>query len=191
MIVIIDGCDKAGKSTVIEKLKNKVDHGLMLKNLDKPKDGTNSSQLTIKDHYEEMAVLMKSNPYFIYVLDRWYPTELVYSSIKRGYDSFGDKFYKQFDRKMAKEPNLYVWIDADPNLIKKRFISDGEDFAKAEEVDKIRERYQFFFDKTSLNKTRVDTTNDLEGAINFIVSCINRVDHNNITDGREYTHEHK
>ena len=38
--IIIEGVDKSGKSTIIEKMKNQFEYGLAIKNMIKPKDAS-------------------------------------------------------------------------------------------------------------------------------------------------------
>ena len=55
MRIIIDGCDKSGKSTLIEALKNEIPSLIGLKLLTKPKDDSEKSKQYIQQMYIHMA----------------------------------------------------------------------------------------------------------------------------------------
>lgn len=185
MILIIDGCDKVGKSTLIENLKNKIDHLLLMKILDKPQDASNAERQKIKDHYEEMFQIHKDHPYFIYVMDRWFTSEMAYS-FKRGYEAMDDPWFKEFDEQVANKKNLFVLLEADRTLVKQRFVQDKETFTKGHEVEMIMDRYEKIFEWSQMNKLRLNTTKDLDGAISKIIQAVNTVDAKNIRVGKEF-----
>lgn len=170
MRIIIDGCDKSGKSTLIEALKNEIPSLIGMKLLTKPWDNSDLSKQYIKKMYIRMADMTRDQSAH-YLFDRWYPSEMVYS-FKRGYNSMQDPFFWDFEKELRKTPNLYILLNVDKKLIAKRFETDGEDFAKVTEIDRIQKRYLKHFKLCQLNKIMVDPTDNLEETVKLIKETI-------------------
>ena len=166
MRIIIEGCDKSGKSTLIEALKNQIPSMVGLKLLSKPADGTDRSKQYIKQMYIHMAD-MSRNQTAHYLFDRWYPSQMVYS-FKRKHDDLDDPWFMQFEQELSKTPNLYILLDVDPDLIEKRFDEDQEKFAKKNEINKIKQRYAKHYKMCQLNKMIIDPTDRLDEAVDQI-----------------------
>lgn len=166
MRLIIDGCDKSGKTTLIEALKNEIPSLVGLKLLTKPKDGSQTSQKYIKAMYMHMAEMTRDQKAH-YLFDRYYPSEMVYS-FKRNYDAMKDPWFWAFEKELVKTPNLYILLHVDSEVIKGRFIKNNETFARADEIKRIQTRYLKHFKQSQLNKIIIDPTDDLEGAIKKI-----------------------
>lgn len=170
MRIIIDGCDKSGKTTLIEGLKNELPNLIGLKLLTKPKDGTEQSRQYVKMMYAKMAELTRDQG-LNFLFDRWYPSEMAYS-FKRGYNAIQDGWFWKFEQEIRKTPHLYILLEADKKLIAQRFKSDGETFAKPEDIDRIQKRYRKHFDRCQLNKMVIDPTDRLPEAIQEIINAI-------------------
>lgn len=173
MRIIIDGCDKSGKSTLIEALKNQVPSLIGLKLLTKPKDSSEMSKQYVKMMYAKMADMSRDQGAH-YLFDRWYPSEMVYS-FKRGYNAIQDGWFYKFEQELSKTPNLYILVEAPKKVIAERFKADGENFAKVEEIDRIQKRYRKQYDKCQLNKMIIDTTGNLDGAVEQIKAVIEQI----------------
>lgn len=170
MRIIIEGVDKSGKSTLINALKNKVPRAVLLKLWTKPEGNQQEATAYIRRMYMNMAQMtvdLNNN----YIFDRWYPSEMVYS-FKRGYDSLKDGWFYELEKEIVKTRPLYILVEADPDLIRKRMAEDKEDFAKPEEVEKLQERYREHFKYCQLNKMVVNTTDDLDATVEHILSVI-------------------
>lgn len=170
MRIIIDGCDKSGKSTLIEALKNEIPSLIGLKLLTKPKDASEQAKQYVKAMYIHMADMTRDQKAH-YLFDRWYPSEMVYS-FKRGYNALEDGWFWAFEQELRKTPNLYVLLHVDPELVKARFESEGEAFAKTGEITKIQRRYQEHFKKCQLNKIMVDPTDKIGETVELIKATI-------------------
>lgn len=170
MRIIIEGCDKSGKSTLIEALKNQIPSLISLKLLTKPKDNSDKSKQYIKAMYMHMAEMTR-NQAAHYLFDRFYPSQMVYS-FKRDHDDMEDPFFWTFEKELAKTPNLYILLDVDPKVVAKRFKTDKETYATVGEIKKIQDRYLQHYDKCQLNKYKVDPTNNLEATVEEIKAII-------------------
>lgn len=173
MRIIIDGCDKSGKSTLIEALKNQIPSLIGLKLLTKPSDNSEMSKQYVKMMYAKMADMTRDQGAH-YLFDRWYPSEMVYS-FKRGYNAIQDGWFYKFEQELAKTPSLYILVEAPKKTIAERFKADGEDFAKVEEIDRIQKRYRKQYDKCQLNKMIIDTTDNLDTAVEQIKAVIEQI----------------
>ena len=173
MRIIIEGCDKSGKSTLIEALKNKIPSMIGLKLLTKPKDGSEESQKYIKQMYMHMADMTRSQAAH-YLFDRFYPSQMVYS-FKRKHDDMEDPFYWGFEKELAKTPSLYILLDVREDLLAARFESEGETYALPEDIKKIKARYLDHYDKCQLNKYKVDPTDNLEATVEEILAIIKEI----------------
>ena len=166
MRIIIEGCDKSGKSTLIEALKNEIPSLIGLKLLTKPKDKSEASQTYIKQMYIHMADMTRDQKAH-YLFDRYYPSQMVYS-FKRDHDDMKDLWFASFEKELRKTPNLYVLLNVDRKLLLERFKKDGEDYAKPEEIDRIQKRYLKQFKNSTLNKMMVDPTDNLPATVQKI-----------------------
>lgn len=166
MNIIIEGCDKSGKSTIIEALKNKVPGMVSVKLMTKPRTKEEADREYIQDVYKKMRSISRTTNLPV-LFDRFYLSEVVYS-FKRGYEAMDDPFFKEFDRSL-KEDTILVLLEVDPELIAKRFKKDREDFAKEEEIELIQKRYRTVFEQSELPKIKIDPTDRLEEAVEEIM----------------------
>ncbi len=170
MRIIIEGCDKSGKSTLIEALKNQIPSLIELKLLTKPKDNGEESKKYIRAMYMHMAEMTRSQSAH-YLFDRYYPSQMVYS-FKRKHEEMEDPFFWGFEKELAKTPNLYILLDVREDLLARRFETDGETYALPKDIQKIKQRYLDHYEKCQLNKYKVDPTDCLEQTVEEIKAII-------------------
>lgn len=170
MRIIIDGCDKSGKSTLIEALKNQIPSLVGLKLLTKPRDNSKESEQYIKLMYAKMAEMTRDQSCH-YLFDRFYPSQMVYS-FKRGHDDLENGWYWDFEKQLAKTPSLYILLDVDEKLLATRFASENEDYALPEDIKTIKERYVKHFDQCQLNKLKIDPTDRLDETVAEIIAAM-------------------
>ena len=157
--IIIEGVDKSGKSTIIEKMKNQFERGLAIKNLIRPRDASDEETRRMTDLYDHI-LRISSCPEVTYILDRFYQSEIVYS-ILRGNDRFEDanfmEIVKDWEKYVAKD-TLLVLLETDPAIIAERFRTCKEDYVKEEQIRMLQERYNRCFEMSKLPKIKLDTT---------------------------------
>lgn len=156
-ILIVEGCDGVGKGYLIEQLSKKLKNMVIIKNLDRPLDNSIKERLKIKNHYLSMLYTTNIFNNVIITFDRFYFSELVYS-IKRGYEAGDDSFFKTLERDIREIPHLFVLVDRNSDEIKNVFQTRGEDYTKENEIDIIKNRYLEFFNKSKLNKLRINSS---------------------------------
>lgn len=161
MRIIVEGVDKSGKSTIIEKMKNQFEYGIAIKNMIKPRNTSKDETQRIKNIYEEIEVISSNiNSEYIYILDRFYPSELVYS-VLRGNDRLEDEKFLNWIKIMEKamrHNTLLVLIETDAETIAERFKKCGEDFVREDQIKLLQERYNKVFEMSTLPKIKLDTT---------------------------------
>jgi hypothetical protein len=132
-IVLLEGCDKSGKSTIAERIKacwetrygraEIIHKGPIPPNKD-----------PMQEYWSELP---RPEIHELYILDRWHVGELVYGPIYRGKSkiTFGDAL--RIQAAMERRGLVAIHMTADPAVIRQRFIEDGEDFAKLEDIPRI------------------------------------------------------
>lgn len=157
--IIIEGVDKSGKSTIIEKMKNQFERGLAIKNMIKPRDASKEETKRITDMYDHI-LRISSCQEVTYILDRFYPSEIVYS-VLRGNDRFEDTDFmnivKDWENNISND-TLFVLLETDPAIVAERFKICKEDYVKEEQIKMLQERYNRCFEMSKLPKIKLDTT---------------------------------
>jgi len=156
-IFIIEGFDTSGKSTVVDALSKEFP-SLVMKNTYRPLNSDTEGREKIKKIYIQMIAQIwgtESHRYFI--LDRFYPSEMVYS-IKRGYEAMNDPYFESLESWLKVEGEAYlIYCNPGKETIKERLKEHTDSFIKPEDIS-LLERYDAFYEKCTLNKLKVDTT---------------------------------
>ena len=167
MILIIEGPEKSGKTTLVAALIKKFP-GVMIKITDRPKDFSREEKLKIKFHYLRVMQFAKDSPENTFILDRFYPSEMVYS-IKRGYDAMKDSFFRDLETHIMKEKHLLVFCNPGKEIISKRLKETPDDYLTKKENIEMLQRYQNFLKKTRLFSLEVNTSNPTEITVEKII----------------------
>ena len=157
-LIIIEGIDKSGKSTLADKLLKSIKNSVHIKANIRPYNNTKEESQKIKEYYESILELL-NNKFFkdkTLIVDRFYPSQLVYS-IKRGNDNFNDKWYEEFENKIIKFNHLLIYCYISDNILHKRFLRDKEEYLKIKDIKLILNRYNYFVTITKLNKILINT----------------------------------
>lgn len=156
IVLIIEGMDLSGKSTLIEGL-NKDMKGISMKVGYKPEKGEQHEIDKFQEYMQSVMNYIEENQDKIIILDRYYPTELVYSKVKRGYEANDDKFYKDLEDSLSKINHLYIFCDPTKKVIIERFNKRGDEFIKEKDIVSLYDRYQDYYEKTKLKKIKINT----------------------------------
>lgn len=170
MILIIEGIDKAGKSSVISDIRDLQKDAIVFKLANKPKDGSIEQLNRVYVAYVELfaQAVRLSNEGRLIIFDRAYPSEMVYS-VKRGYDALLDSpKWRKFDKVLSNEHALVIYCYAPKEIIEKRFETDKEEFMSVKEIDEFTTRYEHFLGITELPYIKVDSTKDRAANITTI-----------------------
>lgn len=161
MIIICEGIDKAGKSSVIQDLttQNFVT-SVVFKISQKPRDNSLEEQIRVKVAYDELfaqALRLSRSEGKTVIFDRGYPSEMVYSA-KRGYDALANEYWWNIDKMYRDASAVIIYCHAPKDVISKRFVTDNEEFAQHDEIDMLLDRYESFISKTTVPVLKIDST---------------------------------
>ena len=158
MFIILEGIDCAGKSWAAEYISKKLGNAFYLKHWNTPKKGTPEEIVLLRrtyrdilDFYNKIVEKRGGN----LVIDRYYPSELVYSSVKRQYEAFDSYWYTELEYEVADLPHILLYVHAPMEEVLKRLSLRGDTYIEPPELIKLEERYQRFLNKTILEVKRI------------------------------------
>ncbi len=151
MILLFEGLDKVGKSTLIRNFKD-LSHMSSFKNMIKPTKEQWDRGFVNGTYYGAYELARLSTDDFIF--DRSHITEIAYAAVKRGYPP-EEQFWLDWEEK-NKHWAVVVFIDAPLETIKERFKTDGEEYVKENEIEVIAEKYKKYFEKSKLSFIYID-----------------------------------
>ena len=138
-IIILEGVDKVGKSTLASKLCEEFNCELI--KTSQPK--TNNAA---KEYIKKIKSLNKTKNY---LFDRFYLGEMVYGKIYRE-KTLDDKNFKLIEAKLNKLNSVLIYCWQEHNVIAQNFIRCKETFTNIEDIEKI----DFLF-RDNLYKTKL------------------------------------
>jgi len=126
-LVIIEGCDATGKSTLAQRYVNE---GYEYFHFSTPEEG--------EDTYRTyMTFLSNIDPDKKYVLDRFHLGEMVYGEVYRKGPGLSKEQFRNINLKISKFNHLLIVATHYPDVIKRHFETRGEDYTKNEDVERI------------------------------------------------------
>lgn len=175
-LIIIEGARGTGKSSVTSKLRHSL-KGSTLVNATGFSDDYWKGFIKITSYYEYWMEFLESmvkvdNQYVIF--DRFFFSELVYSSLYKNYNFEG--VYELFlDRLKELEPQIFLLTVNDNNELRKRLNRDKVNFhnvdESVEETLKQQEVYLKIFD--NVESDIIDTSNmTTDDVYNYIMKSI-------------------
>lgn len=151
MIIILEGCDRCGKTTIANKLHD--EHGFEIVKFSQPK----------KDPYIEAQEKLKKAIGKNVVLDRSWYGELVYGPLYRGESQLADWQVRNLELRAMSLGSLIIYCHDSIKNIKQRFKEDNETFAKPELIGKMLESYKIVMNNSRFPviKHQIGTKYDL------------------------------
>ncbi len=172
IIIIVEGCDLAGKSTIVNALSKKMP-GIVMKITARPNSKDKHEIHKLKTYY--YSVLDYINRFYqskVVILDRFFPSEMVYSKVKRGYEAFADLEYKEMEKVLGHRNHILIYCDPGKETILNRLRSRGDDYINETDIEHLLKRYEFFMKRTSLKVLRLDTNKTVETLLEEINKAI-------------------
>ena len=155
MFIILEGIDCSGKGFIGEFLLKNLGRSLFIKHGAKPLDSSELEINKVKNMYNTMYsiytdVILPQGKNLL--VDRFYPSELVYSKPMRDYEAFEDDYYPVLEAQIRNNSHdtLIIYVYADEQILIDRMQQKGEDFLKPYQIPVILERYGEFINNTSL-----------------------------------------
>ena len=175
MLIIVSGCDKVGKTTVLNRINKHT--GIQVGKFRGPKKRIDTKD-EVREWADECLVFHRSILRYlellntdrnIILLDRFYPDEVVYSQTLRNLHLWSE--YKDLDERFAKIGTKYIYI-APPNdfeMYRKRFEIE-EDMTKWDEVQSLLDCFRVFYEWTGMDKITITQDTPIRDIVNFICS---------------------
>jgi thymidylate kinase len=162
MIVIIEGCDRTGKSTlaakIAEAIKGEVIH------CGKPK--------TDDPYSEYLGMLAELPSYKNFVFDRFYLGEYVYSQLWRNGCAITPREFHSLDVIASSlHRAIVIHAYADQQIILDRCAKEGEDLLKPVEIQRCQELFNDIINHTNLPVISYDSGNQSPDDIVKIVKA--------------------
>ena len=158
MIIIVDGCDLSGKTTMIEKLSKHYNNGLIIKNSFRPKLQTDSAKIITQ--YIKMLKLClqwdKENPDQLIILDRFFPSQGVYSFLRK-VDEMGSPDLLLLEKTCINHNIGFIYLDTPIEELRVRYKERGDDFIDFNQLKTIHDRYTIFTNNTKLKTLKLNT----------------------------------
>jgi thymidylate kinase len=169
-IVIVEGPDLSGKTTAIETLAKFNNSGSTIKNNYKPKTAEESDKLYEHYHVILHAAKILSNNGKLVILDRYFPSQAVYSFLRGKEELFGDKRIAKLTDLCLFHKIKIIFLDTPLLTLLQRYDDRGDEHIKKEQLIAIKNRYEQFMNETRLPVLYLDTLKDnwLETANKFI-----------------------
>lgn len=150
-ILIIEGCDKTGKTSLAQML-----HRMTGAHVIKVSQPTTDDPL---EEYRQHVNKLEYARYNFTIFDRFHLGEFVYGPIFR--KATPNPFRAgRLEYDLARLCASVVLMEDTAEQIKARFAEHGEDFAQAQHVDEILERYEQVYQWSTLNRWRTTWSTD-------------------------------
>jgi len=154
MLLVFDGPDKAGKSTLIESLERND----LVYHSTRPFKPYSDYSIYIKAQYETIASFSK---FFIgnhLILDRFLLSEYCYSQLTRDEKVNKDSSYIFDIDKQISDNAVLIYVTANSETIKKRIVKAKEKEITIDDVDTLLNAYYKYLKMTKIPYMIIDTT---------------------------------
>ena len=157
-VLIFEGCDASGKTTIQEILREIIRHAFLIHTSAPVKRNSKEYFYNLLDKLTDFAGIINQPLFF----DRFHVGELVYGSIfspETIDDAVKEKMFRLEERLAEKEAKV-VYITASPDTIVNRLKKRGDWYVQPSDVQRILDKYEQMLAKSRLPIFRLDTTSD-------------------------------
>ena len=169
MIILLEGIDKSGKSTLANLLSK--EFGLPIQHLSKPKTDDVFSE------YLKMISEIKGPVIF----DRTFLGEYVYATLWRGGCKITQEQFRILEKKILDRacaelglPLFLIYAYAPIEVIKERCIKENEEWLKQEQIETCFKLYSEIMSQTSIDFIKYDSSiekpEEIVNGINFLLN---------------------
>lgn len=148
-IIIIEGVDKTGKSTLAKRLSDNT--GLPIVHLGVPEEG--------RDHFRYLKGLIEAHPDGV-IFDRFHFGDYVYAGTTRDTEALSQEEFAAVEDILIGRNALLIYCHDDPEQIRQRFEADGEDLIPASRISNLLERYDDILRRSKLIAFRYNFRTD-------------------------------
>ena len=145
MFIVVEGVDKSGKTTLINKLMKKIPNIILLKIGYRPKDKSKPERQKIYQGYVLLQKKFLKHKEFNFLFDRFIISEMVYS-IKRGYESLEEKkLWKLIER--MKGQTVFIYCRLPMEQLSTIHYQQKDDYVDTDDLAMLQARYDIVFKK--------------------------------------------
>lgn len=157
-VLIFEGCDGTGKTTIQEVLRNIIRHAFLIHTSAPKKGNPKEYYYNILNRLLKVVEVLNQPVFF----DRFHIGEIVYGSIFRTetMDSLMEKTIFQLEDVLQNKDARIIYVTASPQIIAKRLHDRGDWYVKESDIERILNRYEEVLKKSKLPIYRLDTTNN-------------------------------
>jgi thymidylate kinase len=159
MIIIFEGVDKVGKSSLVQSFKERYDDAIICR-MSSPRNlDAEFYREVIATEYLLLYRLIEDNPDKLWILDRSHFSEMVYAPVKRKYKI--KPVYQELTAWLKAKEHVVIYLyNKDPAVLQERRILDEDDYLNLSESDEIMRKYEEVWAKHSagLNLVQIDAT---------------------------------
>ena len=151
-LIVLEGVDGAGKTTAADLIaEHYEDAGLDVVRL-------HHSQLRRDPMEEYLAPLALLRPGRVVLVDRSYPSELIYAPLYRGSSAIDTAALEELEAAHVRVGAVLAHVTADLDAVFDRQAERGEDYLRPEHAELVWSAYRDFFEETIVDSVVVDTT---------------------------------
>jgi len=166
MIILFEGIDCSGKSTLIRKFSALFSDLLPIrhyKNRIKPKN-TKASGNQMVGIYRGLYQQALEDPKTYHLFDRSHITEVLYGTFLRDYDPLKLFDWFTFEKKVKQEI-LLCYVETDSQELVRRFHKEKEDFLEVQEIDNLLLGYKVYLSHTNLEVIKIRGDQEINKSI--------------------------
>jgi thymidylate kinase len=165
-MVIFEGSDAAGKSTLELELQNRLNWDIIKGSSFELAKKANDE---LFNHFKEVTL---NNPNAI--IDRWAISNYIYADIFKDYTRITDQQLQYLESLIEANNDTIVYVRADPEVIKHRLRQRGDEYIEEKDVDSIIKAYDNLFHNAKFKYIEIDTSTGTDPTIlaDFLVNKI-------------------
>ena len=170
MIIILEGVDKTGKTTIANFLSK--ERNIPIYHPLKPFKPTEVHIRQIEGEYIAITKLIKLIDFDL-ICDRFHYSQYVYPIIKGHFDQFVNETFCKVDREL-KDKAIVFYLFGDEETLTSRIQEEEKDYElDREKLSKYLYHYQEALARSELKSIPIDTTKmSLEKTVKLISQCI-------------------
>lgn len=147
MLIVVEGSDCAGKTTLINALANEMNYSIV------KGSSFEQSQCTQEQLYEKFTEMSKLENT---ILDRYIYSNEVYASLYDDFAILSDEQRRKIENKI-KDKALLIYLEADIETLTDRLLERGDEYVKADKLPLIKAKYEDSLKQVTIETLKFDT----------------------------------